>query len=296
MIAVSKWFGSFLTVLLITPWCVTSADEPTGASLAFTSQDPTIVQARELFNQGAFAKAETLLHRDLESQSDTPKRAREELLEIMRRVRYEYSLKPDDLLKKLQAVMPTTRQQMQSWSKESRARTRTIDGELFYFRREPQNIFLFSPAAQQCRADAGKQPAKDGWSLAKHLLQVIEAGENSTTPEVMPAPHRITHTLKIRPGHPAIKPGAVVRVWLPFAQEYRQQRNVKLVRTTPEPKTVAPNAVDGAKVTGGAQRTVYFQQTIEDIKQPLVFTEVIEFTSYAYYPKLDEAASRDATC
>lgn len=289
MLSVSKWLGSFLVVWLLTPWSMTGADEPTGASLAFTSQDSTIAQARELFNQGAFAKAETLLRRDLESQSGANKRAREELLEIMNRVRYEYSLRPDGLLKKLQAVMPTTTpQQMQSWSKESRARTRTIDGELFYFRREPQNIFLFSPAAQQCRADAGKQPAKDGWSLVKHLTQVIEAGEGSTTPEVVPVPHRITHTLKIRPGHPAIKPGAVVRVWLPFAQQYRQQRDVKLVRATPEPKTVAPNAVDGAKVTGGAQRTIYFEQTVEDVKQPLVFTEVIEFTSYAYYPKLDE--------
>ncbi len=56
----------------------------------------------------------------------------------------------------------------------------------------------------------------------------------------------------------------------------------------PEPKTIAPNAVDGDPVTGGAQRTVYFEHTIEDPTKPLEFTEVIEFTSFAYYPKLSE--------
>ncbi len=122
----------------------------------------------------------------------------------------------------------------------------------------------------------------------QHLAEVVAAGEVADSPEVVPVRHRITHTLTIRPTHPAIKPGALVRVWLPFAQEYRQQRDIKLVKADPEPKTIAPGAVDGSRVTGGAQRTVYFEQTIEDVARPLVFSEVIEFTSFAYYPKLDE--------
>lgn len=276
----------FACILAIDCGC---ADEPTAASLAFTSQDAVIRQARALLDQGKFKEAEELLRSDLEKQSGQLKNARIELLDIAARIRYEYSLKPESLLKKLQAVVPsTTLEDMQKWSEESRARVREIDGHRFYFRREPQNIFLFSQTAQQSRAAARPEGAKSGWPLIPHLQQVIEAGERSATPEVVPVRHRITHTLTIRPGHSAIKRGAVVRVWLPFAQEYRQQRNVKLISATPEPKAIAPNAVDGRVVTGGAQRTVYFEQKVEDSSRPLVFSEIIEFTSYAYYPKLDE--------
>jgi transglutaminase-like putative cysteine protease len=78
-------------------------------------------------------------------------------------------------------------------------------------------------------------------------------------------------------------------VWLPYPQEYRQQRDVKLISASPEPKTIAPSAHEGNPVTGGPQRTVYFEQRIEDPAKPLVFQEVVEYNSYAYYPKLEAA-------
>ena len=274
---------------VIALWSPARADEPTAASLAYTTQDAVVREARGLVDQGKFREAEELLRRDLATQATEIKQARAEMLEIIARVRFEYSLKPESLLKKLQLVIPAaTPEELQRWSEQSRARTRTIDGQLYYFRREPQNIFIFSAEAQQRRAAAGKHAAKADWPLVEHLAQVVAAGEQSDRPEVVPVRHHITHTLKIKPGHPAIKTGAKVRVWLPFAQEYRQQRDVKLLSATPEPKAITPNAVDGATVTGGAQRTIYFEQTIEDVQRPLVFTEVIEFISYAYYPKLDE--------
>lgn len=281
------------TVLALAMTILTSAilraDEPTGASIAYTIKDQVISQSREFIEQGKFSEAEALLRRDLPSVSGDAQVARTELLEIIARVRYEYSLKPDGLLKKLQLTIPTaTAEDVQAWSNESRARTRLIDGQLFYFRREPQNIFLFSNAARQRRAAVGKHMTSTPSPLLQHLVQVVETGERSSTPEVVPVRHRITHTLKIRAGHPAIRPGAVVRVWLPFAQEYRQQRDVKLISASPEPKIVAPNAVDGRNVSGGAQRTIYFEQLVSSAEQPLVFSEVIEFNSFAYYPKLDE--------
>ncbi len=264
-------------------------DEPTAASRAFTSRDKIVLEARELLDQGKFSEAENLLRTNLNSQASEIQRDRSELLEIIQRMRYEYSLTPEALLKRLQAVIPEAAEaDLQQWANESRVRTRSIDGQLFYFRREPQNIFLFSPGAQRRRAASGKSPASPDKTLVQHLAEVVAAGEVADSPEVVPVRHRITHTLTIRPTHPAIKPGALVRVWLPFAQEYRQQRDIKLVKADPEPKTIAPGAVDGSRVTGGAQRTVYFEQTIEDVARPLVFSEVIEFTSFAYYPKLDE--------
>ncbi len=80
-----------------------------------------------------------------------------------------------------------------------------------------------------------------------------------------------------------------MRVWLPYPQEYRQQRDVKLISASPEPKQIAPNAVEGNPVGGGPQRTVYFEQQVTDPAKPLEFKEVFEYTSFAYYPRLDEA-------
>jgi len=80
-----------------------------------------------------------------------------------------------------------------------------------------------------------------------------------------------------------------VRVWLPYPQEYRQQRDAKLISASPEPKQIAPRAVEGNPVGGAPQRTVYFEQQVTDPAKPMQFKEVFEYTSSAYYPKLDEA-------
>ncbi len=71
-----------------------TADEPTAASLAFTSSDKVIQQARALLDQGQFKSAESLLRQDLDNLSADQQRVRLELLEIMARIKYEYALTP----------------------------------------------------------------------------------------------------------------------------------------------------------------------------------------------------------
>ncbi len=101
--------------------------------------------------------------------------------------------------------------------------------------------------------------------------------------------HHITYTVTIRPNMPGVKAGSRVRVWLPYPQEYRQQRDVKLISASPEPKLIAPSAVEGNPVGGAPQRTVYFEEQVADPAQPMEFKEVFEYTCFAYYPQLDEA-------
>ncbi len=266
------------------------AAEPPAASLAFTSDDAVVLKARRLMKAGKFDAAETLLSAEHLNVTEANLRARGELIEIIRRTRHEYSLDEAGLLAKVRKSVPdATAPEVQRWARESRARYLVIDGRKFYFRREPQNIFLFSEAAKNRRAAAGNAPEKSKFKLTDHLAEVVAEAERTGNIEVQPVRHRITHTLTIRSNAPGLQPGALVRVWLPFPQEYRQQRDVKLISASPEPKLIAPNAVEGNPVTGGAQRTIYFEQVVADPKQPLVFQEVVEFTSFAYHPKLDEA-------
>lgn len=269
------------------------ASEPTAASLAFTCNEPVVMKARELMKVGKFKKAEALLATEDQNARDKHLRARSELLDIIRRTRREYSLDADGLLAKVKKSVPdATAKEVQRWAKESRARFRVIDGTKFFFRREPQNIFLFSESAKKRRAAAGNAPVKSNYKLTDHLAAVAEEAERTGNVEVQPVRHRITHTLTIHGNHPALKPGALVRVWLPFPQEYRQQRDVKLVSASPEPKLLAPNGVEGNPVSGGAQRTLYFEQVVSDPTEPLKFQEVVEYTAYAYYPKLDKALAQ----
>lgn len=137
--------------------------EPTAASTAFTSADPVVRQARQLMDTGQFKSAEDLLAAPERAADAAARQARVEMAEILRRVRREYSLDAAGLLAKIRKSVPdATAEEMERWAEQSRARFRIIDGQKFYFRREPQNIFLFCDEAKKRRAQAGNAPAPNG--------------------------------------------------------------------------------------------------------------------------------------
>ncbi len=266
-----------------------SATEASGASLAFMSHDEIVLQARKLCDAGKFSQAEKLLAISTNSASADSLRARAEAAEIIRRTRIQYSLDAEGLLAKVRKSVPdATAADVERWANESRVRFHEIDGTKFYFSREPQNIFLFSEDAIERRAKAGNAP-KPKWKLVDHLQAIVDEAERTGNIEVQPVHHKITHTLTISTNAPGIKAGALVRVWMPYAQEYRQQRDLKFISASPEPKLIAPNGVDGNPVGGAPQRTIYFEQRITDPTKPIEFKLVFDYTAFAYYPKLDEA-------
>lgn len=275
---------------ILTGTAAAATSEPAAASLAFTSKDPVVRQALELMNAGKFNEAESLLATHAGDDSPEALLARSETADIIRRTRFEYSLDANGLLAKVRKSVPdATARDVERWAKESKARYRMIDGQKFFFRREPQNIFLFSEAARQRRAQAGNAPVKSESQLLQHLSAVVAEAERTGSVEVQPVQHKVTYTLKIPGNTPGIKTGSLVRAWLPYPQEYRQQRAVKLISASPEPKLIAPSGVEGNPVGGGAQRTVYFEQPVTDPAQPIEFKLVFAYTSFAYYPKLDDA-------
>ena len=266
------------------------AAEPTGASAAFTSQDAVVRKAMALMQSGKFRQAESLLRATDQPADSDALRARTEALEIIRRTRYEYSLTAPELLARIREQVPdATARDAERWARDSAARYRIIDGKKFFARREPSNIFLFCAEAKARRAEAGNAPTETNWKLTDHLKAIVDEAEQTGKVEVQPVRHRMTYTLTLRANIPGVKAGSRVRVWLPYPQEYRQQRDVKLISASPEPKLIAPSAVEGNPVTGGAQRTAYFEQLVADPAEPLEFTETFEYTSFAYYPQLDEA-------
>src|SRR5438105_1003120 len=73
-----------------------------GASVAWTTDDPTILKARQMFAAGEYAKAEKLLHAlQAAGGSGTNAQARDEMLELIRCSRLDYATDDAALLEKL---------------------------------------------------------------------------------------------------------------------------------------------------------------------------------------------------
>jgi hypothetical protein len=259
--------------------------QDTGASAAWTSKDPAVRRALTDLDKGNFKRAEQTLATTQPSSDANVTREREEALDIISRMRQEYTLDDQSLLAKIKRRIPdATADDITKWREASQLGYRIIDGQIRYFRSEPQNLFIFSADAK--KRDTLKKKDSD-WTLGEHLKKIVEEAESSGKTEVQPVQHRVEFTITVPPDAPGMKKGALVRMWLPYPQEYRQQKNVKLISSSPENPKIAPTAIEGYPVQN-AQRTVYFEQRVEDPSKPIVAKINFEFTCYAYYPKLDE--------
>ena len=258
--------------------------EPTGAADAWTTTDATVVRARDLVARGEFAAAE----RALKSATEGDARAREEMLDVIRRIRWEYGLDEKALLEKLAKSIPDVRgEDTARWRAAGELQHRVIDGRVWYFRREPSNLFRFSESARERRdsfaANRSAAPTPS-FVLEKHLAEVIAASERAGKQHVAPVRHRVNYTLTVPRDHPLVKRGATARCWLPYPQEHERQREIKLLGTTPEKHFIAP--------PGTPQRTVYLERQVEEGAGPITFNVRFEYVSTAYYPKLDDELAK----
>lgn len=258
-----------------------------GASRAFTSHDPIIERALRLAQQGDFSQAQALLQ---SSDSSGDSGARSEAIEILRRQRLAYTQTSAALLARVRHAIPdATAEDLERWRIAGQVQYRSIDGALFYFNREPANLFRFSEEARR-RRNAIPPPAP-GWTLQEHLARVIRAAHDSSRPDVVPIRHRVRYSIIVPATAAGLKSGARVRVWLPFPQEYRQQSHVQLISSNPPGPHIAPAAA-GEPPRGALQRTLYLERIVGPTAGPLSFEEVFEFTSSAWYPDLDDVKAR----
>lgn len=262
--------------LLVASACMWSA-----ATACVQDTREIVSQAREWTDQGRFNAAERLLRAHLAEPEAPVVDECAVQLEIIRRIRLDFSLTPEQMLGRLRDSIPdVSAKDMERWREEGVLQHRVIGGEVRYFNRAAGNLFRASAEARSRRVTSVERAGWD-FDLPKHLAQLVAKAEGSSDSQIHPVKHHIRYELRVKEGHPRLRPGAKVRCWLPFPQEYRQQRDVRLLSTDPPGAVVAPN--------GHAQRTVYFEQTIGDPPEPPCFAAEFEFVTYAYVPKLDPA-------
>ena len=263
-----------------------AATQPPGATAAFISTDPIVVEARQLFEEGAFAKAENLL-KNAKDDGDT--RARAELVEVIRRTRLDYPMSREDFLAKVKLDIPDVKaKDITKWLKAGYVTGRTIDGQIRIFSSEPENLYIFCKAARTRKEKHNPKPEPD-WLLTDHLNAVVKEADAMHKAEVFPVGHHVNFTVTVPGGTTAMKKGSLLRVWLPMPQEYRQQKDVKLISAEPAYKSLAPSAVDHGLVEGAAMRTIYFEKTVINPDEDQIFSINYEFTSYAFCPDLKDA-------
>jgi hypothetical protein len=74
------------------------------------------------------------------------------------------------------------------------------------------------------------------------MEELLRRSDESGSVEVFPVKHLVTYGVTVKPGHPRLREGAKVRMWLPFPQTYRQQTDVRLIRCEPAVGTIAPGS------------------------------------------------------
>ena len=246
------------------------------------AQPPSDVN--QLVQSGDFAKAEQLLRRTIPDPEAPIVDATAIQLEILRRTRLDFTLTEEQLLAELkECIDDVTMEDIHRWRVAGELQYRVIDGQVRYFRRAGSNLFLISEEARLRRNE--KKLAEDRARAAKkfdlttHVAELVELSESTVSVEFFPVFHRVKYELAVKGDHPRLQEGAVVRAWLPFPQEYRQQRDVQLVSAEPAPQYVTPN--------GAPHRSIYFEQTIADASKPPTFRVEFTFVTSAYCPSLD---------
>ncbi len=265
---------------------------------------PYLVETRlplelvKLEQEGALSEAERLLSRAIDPASTatlpggiSADLARSEL-ERLRRLRREFSVSFEEFLRKLAPQLPeVTHDDLERWAREGSLQCVRIDGELRIFRREPANLFRFSPEAQKRRrlpteegaskravlSDPSEKPTPH-FVLNHHLRDLVRRCTITSQPLAFPIRGRAIHRVELLPGR--VPPGAVVRCWLPFPRESAAQRNVSLVAADPQPLHIS--AADAP------QRTLYFER-IAEADGKAHFSATYEYLTSAYLPLLTES-------
>ncbi|MEX0610703.1 MAG: transglutaminase-like domain-containing protein [Pirellulales bacterium] len=272
MLVRNELFRRDMLMLIVVLWSFASATTSARADV-----DPAI---QALIADGEYSEAEKRLNQQIIDPAAPATSDAAIQLEILRRTRHDFPYTNDEVLAQLKKSIPdATQKDVDRWREAGDLQARTIDGEHRYFRQAVPNLFRFSEDARNRRSVAAPPPKK--FNLTGLIEQLVQLAENSSSDEVYPVKHNVRYELAVNEGHPRLKRGAEVRAWLPFPQEYRQQRDVKLIRSDPPHVSVSEN--------GGPHRTIYFEEIVSDPNTPPRFRVEFEFTTSAYCPKLDAA-------
>ncbi|WP_428308088.1 transglutaminase-like domain-containing protein [Lacipirellula sp.] len=268
----------------------------------FAETKAQLQAARELIAQGEFREAEKLLKPAVDPQLPTTSEAAV-ILEVLDRTRADFPHDEAEITKQVrESISDVKETEIEEWRDAGKLHSKLIDGEHKYFRNAAANLFRVSEEARKRRE---KTPAAEKrFDLDGLIAELNTIAKTADTPAIYPVKHHVVYTLTLKGGNERLKPGATVRAWLPFPQAYRiQQTDVKLIKPVIEVAgdemgmgrpmgqlqqvtTDSGEQVVELSPASAPQRTVYFEQVVDDKGTPPKFVAEFEFTTAAYVPTL----------
>lgn len=178
----------------------------------------------QMIDEGQFAQASKLM-------SKLPRKVRQQqafsidsLNEIMRRIRKDFNLTPEEGLSKIREKYPqATEQNVAEWKRSRALEVMNIDGQEWWFRKSVRNLWLLAPEFQSEQAADKEATVSSYRNFYRQAMQ--------SDPDAMGVRywHRanVTFTLDVKAD--AVPAGKTIRCWMPFPFENMRQKNIKLL-------------------------------------------------------------------
>lgn len=209
-------------------------------------------------DSGNFTLAEEQIQLLLENEhaSDSVKKIMNDQLDLMNRIRMDFSLTEDEIKEKLMKYFPQINDSMlRKWEGEKSLEMRIIDGEKKYFRHAHNNLFRLDREAKERKTEVDGESTNElnnyYSKYVKSIIDQVKSNGNSTVDEKK---FQVQYTITLKAG--AVPVGETVRCWLPYPRIHEQcQPEVTLVSVNSGQYQVAPVETP--------QRTIYIEKTVQ---------------------------------
>jgi transglutaminase-like putative cysteine protease len=216
---------------------------------------------KEIFlniDAGNFTLAEEQIQLFLEHESvpDSVKKIMNDQLDLMNRIKMDFSLTEDEIKEKLINYFPQLSDSMLlKWEREKSLEMSIIDGEKKYFRHAHNNLFRLDREAKKRKTEVDGESTNElnnyYSKYVKSIIDQVKSNGNSTVDEKK---FQVQYTITLKPG--AVPVGETVRCWLPYPRIHEQrQPEVTLVSVNSEQYRIAPVETP--------QRTIYIEKTVQ---------------------------------
>ncbi|MCU1205479.1 transglutaminase domain-containing protein [Stenotrophomonas maltophilia] len=211
-----------------------------------SQQQARQAQVIDLIDSGRFRDADALLATTPAATDEAFQRER------MRRIRLDFALDENAAKDAVRRGIPDlTDEEFARWDQLGLIEHFDIDGERWYFKRAPSNLFLLSDEARaRRRTDAPVPPPGPNEVLNAHHAGVVAVAEQSGQASVLPQRYEFTQSLTVKAD--VVPAGKTIRAWIPYPRKIPgQQEQVQWLGSTPGKARVAPAHTQ--------QRTAYLE-------------------------------------
>ncbi len=225
-------------------------------SILSCQQYPSPEEILSNIGDGNFTIAEGQIHSLIldRNLSDSAKTEWLNCIEIMDRIRKDFSMTEEDVRKSLIRYFPELNDSMlRKWEADKSLEMRIIDGQKTYFRHADLNLFRLDKEAGIRRTELdGKASDKLSDYYSKYAGTVIDMVKKSKKTMADTKRFRVDYSLEV-PAN-TVPTGEIVRCWLPFPVIHStRQPEAKLLQVNCDKYIIAPAETP--------QRTIYLEKT-----------------------------------